>query len=433
MNIGTIPRRRFLKAAVGATGLAVTGAAAAGVHLGTQAAVPMALIGSGVRGEMLCKTFTRRLLRSYGDMRVVCDVDRSQADRVMGKYCPQADYYDDYRKVLEREDLRAVVVATPDHWHAKITIEALRAGKAVYCEKPISLTIDEGKQVRQAVEETGGLLLIGTQQRSDTHFHKAIDLIHNGRLGKIKRITVQLHENPVGGPFANSKPPEGFNWEMWLGQTPYVDYCHQRCYDKFQLWYEYAGGEITNWGAHHVDFAQWAMQMDHSGPLTIDGEGVMPQVENGYNVAQKYRIEMTYPDDMQLRIVSHERKGILVEGERGRIFVNREVLEGQPFEDLKNNPLPEGSSRSGHLGRYWEVGSSKNVHVQHFLDCVLTGYKPISDAATSHRSATVCHLANLCLRLGRRLEWDPQRELFVGDEEANSMLARAQRDPYKIA
>ena len=426
---GRIGRRRFLKAAAGTT---LAAGAAAGGYLGTQQRVPLAVIGTGLRGSMLAKTITRRFYRSYGDIVAVCDVDRLRAEAFRQKYCQHADLYEDHRRVLQRDDVRAVLIATPDHWHAAIAIEALRAGKAVYCEKPMTLTINEGRQLVRAVQETNGLLLGGTQQRSDWRFQRACELVHNGRLGKLKRVTVQLHENPKGGPFPQQRVPAGLNWDRWLGQAPSVPFCPERCRDTFRYWYEYGGGEITEWGAHHVDIAHWAMGMDDSGPLEIDGEGTLPAVDNGFNVPQRFDIEMLYPGDVRLKIVSSKRKGILIEGERGRIFVNRAVLDGKPVEQLQQNPLPSDAVRLGHGNRYWRFGSAKNVHLQHFLDCVLTGRTPICDVASQHRSVSACHLANLCLRLGRKLRWDADAQRFHDDDEANSMLARTRRDDYQL-
>jgi myo-inositol 2-dehydrogenase/D-chiro-inositol 1-dehydrogenase len=424
-----ITRRRFLYAA---GGMAATAAGSVGLYRGTQTAVPIGVIGLGLRGMVLAGTLARRWYRVYGDMRAVCDVDRPRAEEARHKFCPRADVYQDYRRVLEREDLRAVIVATPDHWHAKIASDALRAGKAVYLEKPISLTIDEGKHLVRTVRETGGLLLVGTQQRSDWRFQRACELVRNERLGQLKRVTVQLDENPVGGPFAAEPVPEHLDWDLWLGQAPAVEYCPARCHMNFRFWYEYGGGEIADWGVHHADIAQWAMGMDDSGPLAIDGEGELPHIENGFNVPRRFDVEMTYANDVRLRIVTADRKGILFEGDRGRIFVNRGALQGKPVEDLKSRPLPPDAERFGHAGRYWEWDGAKNVHLRHFFDCLLNGRQPISDIASQHRSASVCHLANICLRLGHKLRWDPVREAFVGDDAANAMRSRPQRAPYGV-
>jgi predicted dehydrogenase len=429
MAILGITRRRFLHAAGGLTAL---GAGGAGLYLATQTAIPMAVIGTGARGAMLTKTLTRRAYRTYADVRAVCDVNRLCAEAVHNCYCRGADIYEDYRHVLERDDVQAVVVATPDHWHVKIACAALRAGKAVYLEKPLSLTIAEGRHLVRTVNETGGTLLVGTQQRSDRQFQQACELVANGRLGELKRVTVQLDENPVGGPWPTSPPPEHLNWDLWLGQAPWVEHSAQRCDLNFRFWYEYGGGEITDWGAHHVDIAQWAMGMDKTGPVVIDGEGELPRVENGFNVPRRFDVELKYANGVRLRIVTAPRKGVLFEGDRGRIFVGRGALTGKPVEELYHSPLPADAIAFGHLGRYWEWGGAKHVHLQHFFDCVLNGREPISDVESQHRSATVCHLANLCLRLGRKLRWDPLREAFPDDPLANAMITRKQREPYTL-
>jgi predicted dehydrogenase len=430
MSWKQIPRRRFLMLTGGLTATASLGAA--GVYLGTQTQVPLGVIGAGTRGAVLTKSLARRFYRAYGDVRAICDVDRLKAEAVAAQCSPDADVYQDYRRVIEREDLRAVIVATPDHWHAKIACEALRAGKAVYLEKPVSLTIEEGQRLVRTAQQTKGLVLVGTQQRSDWRFQRACELVANGRLGELRRINVQLDENPVAGPFENAAPPDHLDWDFWLGQAPAVEFCPQRCDLNFRFWYEYGGGEITDWGAHHVDIAQWAMGMDDSGPLWIDGEAKLPDTRNGFNVPPRFEVEMGYANGVRLRIVSGERKGILFEGDKGRIFVNRSVLSGKPVEELRDNPLPEDAVRFGHGGRYWELLGPKHVHLQHFFDCVLNGAAPISDISSQHRSASVCHLANICLRLGRKLEWNPEQEAFVNDPEAEAFLSRPQREPYRL-
>jgi myo-inositol 2-dehydrogenase/D-chiro-inositol 1-dehydrogenase len=429
MLLPHVSRRRFIQVTAG---LAVTGAGATGCYLGTQTSVPLGLIGVGSRGSMLAQTFTRRWCRAYGDVRVVCDVDRAHAEWVRKAYCPGADIYQDYRRVLEREDVRAVVIATPDHWHAPIASAALRAGKAVYLEKPLALTIGEGQQLVRTVQETGGVLLVGTQQRSDWRFQRACELVRNGRLGRLKRVIVQLDENPTGGPFPSALPPERLDWDRWLGPAPQADYCPQRCHRSFRSWYEYAGGEITDWGAHHVDIALWAMGLDDTGPLVIDGQAQLPEVADGFNVPQRFDVEMEFPDDVRLRIVTANRKGILFEGDEGRIFVNRHAVSGKPVEQLKQHPLPSDAERFGHGARYWEFADSLDVHVQHFFDCLLNGRTPISDVASQHRAASVCHLANICLRLGRKLRWDPERQEFLDDPAADTMLSRAPRASCQV-
>ncbi len=200
---------------------------------------------------------------AYGDIVALCDVDRSHAEALRKNLkCPQATIYEDYRKLLDRQDIDVVTISTPDHWHSRIAIAAMRAGKDVYCQKPLTLTIDEGRKILKALEQTGRVFQVGTQQRSDVHgFQTAVALCHLGRIGKIRRVTCAIGGGSAGGPFKKTAPPKGLNWELWLGQTPVVDYIKERCHGTFRWWYEYSGGKLTDWGAHHVDIATWAIGM----------------------------------------------------------------------------------------------------------------------------------------------------------------------------
>ncbi len=191
----------------------------------------------------------------------VCDVDRFHADEARDINFKKAEIYDDYRKLLDRKDIEAVTIGTPDHWHTAIALAALDAGKHVYCEKPLTLTIDEGKQLVAAVKRTGKTFQVGTQQRGDQWqlFGRAVATVRSGQLGKIKKVTVHLPSSTIaGGPFASEPVPDGLNWDFWQGQAPPVDYVPERCHHNFRWWYDYSGGIMTDWGAHHIDIAQWA-------------------------------------------------------------------------------------------------------------------------------------------------------------------------------
>ena len=248
----------------------------------------LGLIGAGGQG-----TGDAEGAAAHGDFLAVCDVDRRHAekaknDKRVGK--EKADIYEDYRKLLDRKDIDAVIIGTPDHWHTKICIDAMRAGKDVYCEKPLTLTIDEGKKLGQVAKETKRVVQVGTQQRSDHNrvFLLAVAMVRSSRIGKIKKITVSIGEGPTGGPYPVTNPPAELNWDMWLGQAPKVGYREHRCHGEFRWWYEYSGGKLTDWGAHHVDIGHWAIGMEHSGPNTIEVvKGMLPiEFNAGYPAAE---------------------------------------------------------------------------------------------------------------------------------------------------
>ncbi len=381
----------------------------------------------------------------HGDVVSICDVDRKVAEMAKHRLGGKADVCEDYREVLDRKDIDAVMIAVPDHWHTAIAIAACRAGKSVYCEKPLTLTIDEGKLLCKVVKETNAVFQVGTWQRSDHRFRLASEMVRQGRIGKLRKVTVTMCKNTAGGPFTTEPPPAHLNWDLWLGQAPKVEYCPQRCHNRFRFWYEYAGGQITDWGAHHVDIAQWAMGMQHSGPVTIDARGNIPNTPNGYNVSVGYEASLVYPNGTVLEIHDTGRRGIMFEGDKGRIFVNRGTLSGKPVEQLRDDPLPmEDYQLYGHdnlklanktasdefelAGNYPPIAN----HVANFFDCVKTGNTPISDVFSQHRSVSTCHLVNISIRLGRKLRWDAEKELFVGDDEANRWLKRKQRKGFEI-
>ena len=374
---------------------------------------------------------------AHGDLLAIADVDCEVADKAKQQFGGKADLYEDYRALLDRNDLDVVLIGTPDHWHAKMIIDACRAGKDVYCEKPLTLTVDEGKQIGQVVRRTGRIVQVGSWQRSDHRFRLAAEMVRSGRIGKLSKVTVVLGKNVQGGPFQSSTPPAHLNWDRWQGQTPDVSYIKERCHYTFRWWYAYSGGQITDWGAHHVDIAQWALGRDDSGPLAIEGRATFPDTPNGYDVAKAMSAKLTYADGVELEILDEGRNGILFEGEAGHLFVNRGTIAGPSVDRLDEQPLRrEQFKLYGHdnLSRPERSGKLDSIinHMGNFFDCVRNRTRPISDVVSQHRSATACHLANISMRLGRRLRWDPAAERFVGDDEANAQLSRAARKGFEI-
>lgn len=420
-------RRRFLQTSAAlAAGISTAaywpaGRLSAAPARAKQDRPTIAAIGTGRRGLKIAQDAAR-----HGDLVAVCDVDRAHAEQGKAKAGGgKAKIYGDYRRLLERQDIEAVVIGTPDHWHTPIALAAVRAGKDVYCEKPLTLTVAEGWLLRDAVKQHKAVFQVGTQQRSeyDGMFRMARALVREGRLGKLHTIQVTIPDSTqTGGPFASQPVPTGLDWDMWQGQAPEHEYCPERCHWTFRWWYEYSGGIMTDWGAHHIDVAQWCLGPDGIGPLTIDGKGEMPTIPNGYNTPAAINVDMVYPGDVKLNIAIDAENGVLLEGDQGRIFVNRGKLTGKPVEDLAENPLSDEGM----------AFAQPQNHMENFFDCIRTRETPNSDVESQHRSVTTCHLANISMRLGRKLTWDATKERFAGDDEANAMLSRPHRRGYEF-
>ncbi|MDB5391679.1 MAG: iolG 16 [Planctomycetaceae bacterium] len=376
--------------------------------------------------------------QAFGDVVAICDVDGEIAEKARKQFGGQAAIYEDYRKLLDRQDLDVVLIGTPDHWHTAMTIAACRAGKDVYCEKPLTLTIDEGKLLTRVVKETGRVVQVGSWQRSDDRFRRAIEMVHAGRIGKLQKVSVAMGKNVQGGQFPVAPLLPHFNWDLWLGQCPAMPYIKERGHYTFRWWYESSGGEMTDTGAHHLDIAQWAIGAARSGPVEIDGQATFPKkMPDGYNVATNYQAIYRYANGVELHVADEGRNGILFEGDEGRIFVNRGLLAGKAVDDLATNPLPREKFSlyaNDNLNRPPRAGKLDAIinHMGNFHDCLVSRKTPISDVETQHRSVSTCHLGTISMRLGRKLKWNPETELFVNDDEANTWLKREQRKGFEI-
>ncbi len=375
--------------------------------------------------------------QEHGDIVAIADVDRHVREQARAGFGSTPKIYEDYRRLLDRKDVDVVTIGTPDHWHTKMVIDACRAGKDVYVEKPLTLTIDEGKHLTKVVRETGRVVQVGSWQRSDHRFRLACELVRQGRIGKLQHVEVILGKNPSGGPFPTEEPPRHLNWDLWQGQTTSVPYVQERCHYTFRWWYEYSGGQMTDWGAHHIDIANWGMGTDRTGPVEIEGKARLPDVPNGYNVALDYEAHYRFADGVMLSVLDHGRNGVMFTGSEGRIFVNRGTVSGKPVEDLAQDPLPREQFKlyaHDNLDRPERMGKLDAIinHMGNFFDCVRSRRDPVSDVISQHRSVSVCHLGNIAMRLGRKLRWDPDKEEFPGEDEANQHLGREQRAPYAI-
>jgi predicted dehydrogenase len=386
-----------------------------------------------------------------GQMVAVADVNSRNAEFFAKEYDGNCKVYKDYQEVLAREDIDAVTIGTPDHWHAKIAIDALRAGKHVYCEKPLSLTIKEGRQVCKVAKESDRTFQIGTQQRSEFEqvFLKAVAIAQSGMLGDKLDCLISIGGSEKGGPFKNMPVPDHLDWDMWLGSTPKVPYCPQRGDFDFRWWLEYSGGQVTDWGAHHGDIAMWAMGMSDSGPTFMQGKGTYPKIENGFNVAVDFDCNFEFEGGHTARLYSGKNE-LIISGDKGKIRVNRGGLTGKPAEKLGvamkigNDEWGSGKGAAGSPqggdGPQWLQdaiaklchGKKPGNHMKNFFECIDDGGKTISDVFSHHRSVTLCHLANITMQLEEKLTWDPAKEEFVGNDTANAMIGREQRDKYAI-
>ncbi len=415
--------------------------------------IALGLIGAGgIARENL------EAARKWIDVVAIADVDAGRCDDVNHKFAAgKAAVFADYRRILERKDVDVIHVATPDHWHTKPVVEAMLAGKDVYCEKPLTLTIDEGKLIRSIQKKTGRIVQVGTQQRSTfNRFVKAMALVAEGRLGKIGRVEARIGSSPSSPAIPAVPPPAGLDWDRWLGPAPAAEYRllddpawrdkagrpKTNCHYEFRWWYEYSGGKLTDWGAHHVDIATWALALNGqtAGPLSIDGTAKhpvefkdgTPVAKDRYNTATEFHFTVEFPGGTQMVIRHDEDNGVLIEGDKGRIFVNRRKLTGKPVEQLAENPLPEDALAKVYASNLPLLENERSAHWANFLLCTINRRPPISDVHSHMKMLNICHLAGIAARLGRGLKWDDAAEQIVGDEQADAMLARPSRQGYAI-
>jgi len=372
----------------------------------------------------------------YGDIVAVCDVDDSHAAHAAQRFADGGKSpakYNDFRKLLERDDVHIIVQGTPDHWHTLVNIAAAKAKKDIYGEKPLTLTIDEGKHVIKAVRDNKVVFQTGTQQRSSNNFRLACELVRNERIGKLKEVYVFVPAGIRGNHFAKVPVPDGFNYEFWLGQSPQADYYKERCHQNFRWWWDYAGGPVTDWGAHHNDIARWAIGLD--GPTHVEARVITPPLPDGYTTPSEYEATMTWANGVK-QIVrtttadspygavldpNGQRNGVKFVGADGWIWVNRSGIDASN-KDLLHTPLPDGSVK---------LEVSRN-HMGNFFNAVKSRRDPIANVEDGHLSACIGHLIIIALRTGLKLDWDPKAEVFTGEgaEVANKHLAREMRKPY---
>ncbi len=422
-----ISRRRFLNritAQTAAAGMflpALAGRGYAQPKISANDRITLGFIGVGGMG-----TGQLRDLVHHPEIQILacCDVyephrlrAKERVDETYGN--TDCDVYKDYRELLARDDIDSVLIATPDHWHTLIATAACQAGKDVYCQKPLTLCIDEGKELVKTVRRYGTVFQVGSQQRSSSNFRFACELVLNGRIGKLQTVTAFLPDGYTCGWDPDTAPPEGLDWDFYLGPAPKVPFNNHRFLGTFRWFYDYSGGQFTDWGAHHLDIAQWGMGTQYSGPLSAEGTGVRP-VDGLYETFTDFNVTYEYPNGVRLIATTPER-GTKFEGTDGWIQVWRGGIDAEP-KDLLRETL--GTSDI-HL--FESPG-----HEQNWIDCMRSRERPLCDVEIGHRSISVAHLGNIAMRLGRKVHWDPVKEEFIGDEEANRWLMRPYRKPWAL-
>lgn len=433
-----ISRRRFLRMAAGrALGLAgfpyLVSASALGKDsfVAPSERIVMGCIGLNGMGMVDMNAF---LANEDVQVAAVCDVDarhRQRAGQVVQDYYSNRQEktilhscaaYNDFRELLARPDIDAVLIATPDHWHVPISIAAAKAGKDIYCEKPLCRTISEGRALCQAVKRYGRVFQTGSQLRSTRNVRFACELVRNGRIGKLHTIRTFLPPGRTLGPQPVMPVPEGFDYDMWLGPAPWVPYTEKRCHFNFRYVSDYAGGSLTDLGAHDNDIAQWGNATELTGPIEIEGQGEFP-ADGLFDTAVRFRVDYLYANGVRL-ICSTDPypagPGVRFEGDEGWIYVRWEI-DAEP-KSILTSKIGPNETRLYH----------SSDHHRNFLDCVRTRRCPIAPVEVGHRSATICHLGNVAMRLRRKLRWDPQEERFLNDEEANRLLSCSARSPWRL-
>ena len=398
------------------------------------------LIGVGVRGRDHHLRFL--LANPRVDVAAVCDVDQGRADLAAaitaqaGKTKPLVFY--DFRRLLERRDVDAVVISTPDHWHSIIAIQAMEAGKDVYCEKPLTLFIAEGRRMVNVARQYGTAFQVGSQQRSDWRFRQAVSLVRKGRIGRLVRVTTHLgNPGTTSGAFVHpgswepvETPPAGLDWDMWLGPAPYKSYSPNRCHFEFRYHLDHSGGRITDWGAHHNDIAQWALGADASGPVKIEGQGGFNKA-GPYDYANFLEVRYRFPGGVELLCENEHGNGVRFQGADGWIFVSRLRLEASDPEILAEPVEGLDTRRYDDRNKTEEIPGTDEHH-NNWLDCIRTRGRCVADIEAGHRSASICHLGNIAMRLARPLQWDPAKESFDGDAAAEILKDKAFRAPWRL-
>jgi len=474
-------RRGFLKTT------AATGAAATIPYIFSSSSAraedknskpTIAAIGiGGSRGRYNQGRAISRNAARLGQMIAVCDVDSLHNEEFNAEFDGKLNMYQDYRKMFEKEKPDVVTIGTPDHWHVPIALHAMEHGADVYCEKPLTLTIAEGDLIKKAVKDSGRVFQVGTMQRSSNLFMYAVAIVRSGRLGENVVAHCGIDGAPSGGPFDTSAVPEGLDWDLWLGPAAKADYSEER--RRFFRWYlEYSGGKMTDWGAHHVDIAQWALGLGKTNIKRVSGTGELPPIipddfnwaqfldgeadlPNAYNAATKFNIDLEFEGNKKITVNNFYESGttkfgngILFEGDKGRMFVNRGKLQGSVIKDIFGADLQQKRVDGKRTNNYRECfdrvdektkaefaeafktlnkGKKVKGHMQNFFECLEDRSEPMSDVDSHVNSMNSLHMCNINLMLGRELNWDAEAQNFGSDDQANALISRKRREGFELS
>ena len=439
----SIGRRQFLKKtaglAAGAIAFPYIVPASALGKAGTIAPsnrIVMGAIGIGWQGGNNMRGF---LAKDQVQFVAVCDVDRNHLDKA--KKTVDERYrnndcaaYHDFRELIARGDLDAVCIALPDHWHAIPVIAAARAGIDIHGEKPLSHSLAQGRAMCEAVSRYGRIWQTGSWQRSVANFHHACELVRNGRVGKVYKVEVGLgsgHSDYAGNKDqqAPGPPPENLDYDFWLGPAPWAPYCPARIHKNWRWHLDYGGGRVMDWVGHHVDIAHWGLGLDYTGPVEVEGWGNYPK-EGLWNAPTEYEFTCKYAPllsceskkgGLEMVVASNFAGGTKWYGEQGWIYVTRGKIDANPKSVLKEVIGPDGI----------QLYKSRD-HLQNFLDCVKSRQLTITPCEVAHRSASVGHLGQIAMALGRKIRFDPDKEHILRDSTATRMLRNPMRSPWHL-
>lgn len=393
--------------------------------------------------------------QEIAQLMAVCDIDskRSEEGRVLineyytkknGTAYDGVKAYTDFQELLANKDIDAVTISTPDHQHARIAVMAAQAGKDIYLQKPTSLTISEGRIMSDSIQKAGRIFQIGSQQRSSNQFRYAAELVRNGRIGQLKKVYVGLPGDPSGDEEKEMPIPSNLNYDAWLGSTPYVYYTEKRVHPQVGYdrpgWLrceQFGAGMITGWGSHHIDCAHWGMDTELTGPIELWGHADFPK-SGLWNVHGIFKTEALYANGVTMVVSNELPNGIKFEGTKGWIFVTRGNYNVTGSDPVANNdgvkPLDSSDPNiiKSVIGpNETHLYESSNHHLN-WLECVKSRKTPITTVEIAHRSCSTCLLHHVVMKLDRKVYWDPAKELFKNDDEANKMLSRTQREPYAL-
>jgi predicted dehydrogenase len=428
-----IEMQRLSRRGFSHTSFAMAAGSALGARriVGANERIRMALIGSGGRGREDWGNF---LKQPEVEAAAVCDVYDPFREQGIAMAQGRAKPFKDFRKLLEEKDIDAVIVATPDHWHALITIAACNAGKDVYCEKPLTLMIGEGRKMMDAARKNNRVVQTGSQQRSGSHYIQAVKLIRDGGIGDVHRIQAGMQRNIYPGlkPVALE---DGLNstldWDMWLGPAGKVDFDPFRCIYNFRWFWDYSGGQMTNWGAHHLDIARWIV--DAKGPQSVAGMGGRYALKDGGQTPDIQEVTYQFPGVVVTWTTSEVAEGepftLNIYGSKGMMSLTRGGFTVKPEMASKNGkkentPLMESLKVAG--------GDLNGAHIRNFLDCVKSRQRPNADVEEGHRTAVMCHLGNISTRLGRSIRRGAEKEEIVDDADASRWMMRPYRAPWQL-